>query len=410
MAKATAKLEQRKDSKTGLLREKNVPILIDFTFNGKRIWVQTGISIERKNWDNKNHRIKPSAINSIEQNAIIQNHITELEKIYLDAQLKGINVSVAYMRNNLNKIKTSDQKTFWEYYTEYINHVRLKCANNTLKKHNTSLDILKKFSITNKIAIDFDFIDTEFYQKYIMFLMNKMNHSNVTIAKYTQTLKQFLNYCSQRAYNKNMIYKTFSFSAKEPEIVALKKDEILAIKSLDLSSNKYLERVRDCFLFLCFTALRYSDAANLKKNNLVGDTLEYVSIKTKTPVSVPLHPSALEIIEKYRYNESDKLLPFISNQKMNGHLKDLGKQSGLNRDVIKVKYYGSDRREFPRKLYEVLTTHIGRKSFISYLFNQGMDSELIRSLSNHKSISSFARYNKIQPSFQRAQLLEKLDI
>lgn len=95
---------------------------------------------------------------------------------------------------------------------------------------------------------------------------------------------------------------------------------------------------------------------------------------------------------------------------MNGHLKDLGKQSGLNRDVIKVKYYGSDRREFPRKLYEVLTTHIGRKSFISYLFNQGMDSELIRSLSNHKSISSFARYNKIQPSFQRAQLLEKLDI
>ncbi|WP_159729934.1 site-specific integrase [Sphingobacterium sp. 18053] len=410
MAKATAKLEQRKDPKTGLLREKNVPILIDFTFNGKRIWVQTGISIERKNWDNKNHRIKPSAINSIEQNAIIQNHIAELEKIYLDAQLNGINVSVAYMRNNLNKINTSNQKTFWEYYTEYINHVRLKCANNTLKKHNTSLDILKKFSTTNKIAIDFDFIDTEFYQKYIVFLMNKMNHSNVTIAKYTQTLKQFLNYCSQRSYNKNMIYKTFSFSAKEPEIVALKKDEILAIKCLDLSNNKYLERVRDCFLFLCFTALRYSDAANLKKNNLVGDTLEYVSIKTKTPVSVPLHPSALEIIEKYRYNESDKLLPFISNQKMNGHLKDLGKQSGLNRDVIKVKYYGSDRREFPRKLYEVLTTHIGRKSFISYLFNQGMDSELIRSLSNHKSISSFARYNKIQPSFQRAQLLEKLDI
>ncbi|MCC2599778.1 site-specific integrase [Sphingobacterium sp. FBM7-1] len=410
MAKATAKLEQRKDSKTGLVRENNVPILIDFTFSGKRLWIQTGISIDRKNWDQKNHRIKSSVINSMELNAVIQKKVSEIEKVYLDAKINNVDVTTAYIRNVLNQVKTSNKKNFWEYYEEYINNVKLKCAKNTLKKHRTSYDLLKRFSTTNRIAIDFDFIDTEFYQKYVEFLMIKMNHSNVTIAKYTQTLKQFLNYCSQRAYNKNMVYKTFSFSAKEPEIVALKKDEILSIKNLDLSKNKYLDQVRDCFLFLCFTALRYSDAANLKKNNVCYDSLNYTSVKTKTPVSVPLHPSALEIIEKYKSNNSDKLLPFISNQKMNGHLKELGKLANLNRDVVKVKYYGPERREFPRKLYEVLTTHIGRKSFISHLFNQGMDSELIRSLSNHKSISSFARYNKIEPSFQKAQLLEKFDI
>src|SRR5699024_5265489 len=99
MAKATAKLEQRIDAKTGLLREKNVPIVIDFTFEGKRLWTQTGLTVDRKNWDSKNHRIKPSVINSIELNAVIHKHSSKLEKIYLDAKLNNVNVSVTYIRN-----------------------------------------------------------------------------------------------------------------------------------------------------------------------------------------------------------------------------------------------------------------------------------------------------------------------
>lgn len=410
MAKVTPKLEQRKDPKTGQLRMFEVVILLDVVFNGKRLWIQTGIKTNRNLWDAKNHRIKSSVTNSIELNAILQGKIQEVEKIILDAQLNGIELTVAYIRNSLNKIKTSSNKTFWEYCDEYIKNLKMKCAENTVKKHKTSIDLLKEFSKYSGIKFDFTVIDTELYQKYVDFLMNKKNHSNATIAKYTQTLKQFLNYCSTRGYNKDIVYKTFTFSSKEPEIIALKKEEILALKDLDLTNNVTLDQIRDCLLFLCYTGLRYSDAANLKKTNVVNGFLEYLSIKTKNHVSLPLIPSALDIINKYNNTTNDKLLPFISNQKMNSHLKDLGQLAELNRDVIKVKYYGSERREFPRKLHEVLTTHIGRKSFISYLFNQGMDSELIRSYSGHRSVSSFARYNKIEPHYQRTQLLSKFDI
>lgn len=410
MAKVTAKLEQRKDPKTGQLRKEDVPVLLDVVFDGNRLWIQTGVKINRVFWDSKNERIKPSVTNSIELNGIIQIKVKEVEKIILNAQLNGIELSVAFIRNSLNNIKTSSNKTFWEYYDEYIKNVEMKCALNTLKKHKTSADLLKDYSKFSGIKFEFEVIDTHFYQKYVDFLLNTKKHSNVTIAKYTQTLKQFLNYCSVRGYNKNMVYKTFSFSSKDPEIIALKKEEIIAIKSLDLKNNVALDQVRDCLLFLCFTGLRYSDAANLNKKNVVDGFLEYVSIKTKTHVSLPLLPSALDIINKYDNTKNEKLLPFISNQKMNSHLKELGVLAELNRDVIKVKYYGSERREFPRKLHEVLTTHIGRKSFISYLFNQGMDSELIRSYSGHRSVSSFARYNKIEPSYQRTQLLSKFDI
>jgi len=139
MAKVTPKLEQRKDPKTGQLRMIDVVILLDVVFNGKRLWIQTGIKTNRNLWDAKNHRIKSSVTNSIELNAILQSKIQEVEKIILDAQLNGIELSVAHIRNSLNKVKTSSNKTFWEYYEEYLKNVEMKCALNVLQKNKSAI-------------------------------------------------------------------------------------------------------------------------------------------------------------------------------------------------------------------------------------------------------------------------------
>lgn len=80
---------------------------------------------------------------------------------------------------------------------------------------------------------------------------------------------------------------------------------------------------------------------------------------------------------------------------MNDYLKEIAKLASLNRLVTKVRYRGSERIEKTFALHELLSTHMGRKTSISYMFRKGMDSELIRNISNHKSISSFQRYNKI---------------
>lgn len=61
----------------------------------------------------------------------------------------------------------------------------MKCALNTLKKHKTPIDLLKDYPKFAGLKFEFEIIDTHFYQKYVDFLLNKKNHSNVTIAKYT---------------------------------------------------------------------------------------------------------------------------------------------------------------------------------------------------------------------------------
>lgn len=91
-----------------------------------------------------------------------------------------------------------------------------------------------------------------------------------------------------------------------------------------------LEKVRDIFVFACMTGLAYVDTYKLTYDNIrtgVDGKLWIMTkrAKTDTVVTVPLLDVALSIIEKYRNQQKDdKVLPTLSNQKMNSYLKEIG--------------------------------------------------------------------------------------
>ena len=80
-----------------------------------------------------------------------------------------------------------------------------------------------------------------------------------------------------------------------------------------------LERVRDVFLFQCFTGLGYSDVFNLRRSDIKGDYMEVTTVKTSDSLIIELNDHSRAILEKYKdvEFENDKALPVITNQKMN---------------------------------------------------------------------------------------------
>jgi len=237
-------------------------------------------------------------------------------------------------------------------------------------------------------------INQTFFNRYVEYFQVQLKHTNGTIARNIKILKLFLNWATKLGYNKNLNYKSFHVKYKEPEIIILTEAEFRHVYEFDLKTE-HLRQVRDVFCFCCLTALRYSDVKNLKKTDINNGFITITSIKTKAALTIPLLPESEEILSRYKNIFGAKALPVISNQKMNEYLKDVGEEAGLIRPITKVRYRGSQRLETVTPLYKVLTTHIGRKTFISLMFRKGADSELIRAISNHKSISSFSRYNKI---------------
>ena len=105
----------------------------------------------------------------------------------------------------------------------------------------------------------------------------------------------------------------YLITSNKTKRVYLSIEEINKLKNLELNSN--LKKSRDAFVLMCYIGLRYSDYEKINRNNITDDFLDITMTKTNEQVSIPIHPSALQIILKYEY-----VLPKFSNQQLNKQL------------------------------------------------------------------------------------------
>jgi integrase len=174
-----------------------------------------------------------------------------------------------------------------------------------------------------------------------------------------------------------------------------------------LKVNKnYLDQVRDVFCFCCFTGLRYSDVYNLKHSNIKGDTIEITTIKTEDPLIIELNQYSKTILAKYKDMpyEDDKCLPVISNQKFNVYLKELGQEAKFNEPESIVYYKGNERKEDTFPKWKLLSTHVGRKTFVSNAIYFNIPAEVIMSWTGHKDHKILENYYKITGKQKRREM------
>ncbi len=164
------------------------------------------------------------------------------------------------------------------------------------------------------------------------------------------------------------------------------------------------------FCFGCFTGLRYSDIYALNKSQISNDSIKIRIQKTRDNLIIPLNDYSRSILSKYKDWPGEKALPVYSNQKMNEHLKELGKLAGFDTPVTRYRYRGATRVEETMPKYKVMTTHMARKTFITNAFRKNIPAEVIMKLSNHKSHKVLERYNKVSEEQKRDAMKKAFSI
>lgn len=244
----------------------------------------------------------------------------------------------------------------------------------TLKRHLQDYGKIKRLGT----------LTDEQMQGYIKHL-HERGLRNTTIAKSLSFLKWFLRWCAQNGHYKGNLHDTFKPRLKgtdgnQKEVIYLTQDELRAMQQMKFTnSQKSLERVRDVFLFCCFTGLRYSDVAKLTKADVKNDTISIVTQKTSDGIHIELNKHSKAILEKYENEEfeEDKALPIISNQKMNDYLKEIGRLCEINERARIVYFKGNERHEALHPKWKLLTTHCGRRTFVVNALRLGIPSEVI---------------------------------
>ena len=177
----------------------------------------------------------------------------------------------------------------------------------------------------------------------------------------------------------------------------------------DFSNRPELGVQRDIFVFQSLVGCRVGDLTRLKKSNIIdGEVLQYVAGKTKNHsgrvVTVPLHPIAIEILERYKDGKDDRLLPFISDQNYNEAIKEMFKLVPEIDHIVTV-LDPVTRLEKQVKLSEVASSHMGRRNFCGNLYEAGFRDSDITSMSGHSEGSrAISRYRKVSDETKKKMI------
>ena len=276
---------------------------------------------------------------------------------------------------------------------------------------------IQKMQTQKKVLYEFDFemrfekFNEEYISSYQKFLEDK-DHKNSTISKELAALKWFLKWAKRKGYNKFSEFELFKPKIKniQKKIIFLNQSELKKLREFEIpEENKNLEKIRDIFLFQCFTGLRYSDVFNLKKANIRENYIEVTTLKTSENLIIELNKLSKNILERYKDIEGEKALPVISNQKMNDYLKELAELAGIN-DLVTTTYYkGNVRFEEITPKYALLGTHAGRRTFVCNALSLGIPPNVVMKWTGHSDYKSMKPYIDIADEI-KATAMDKFNL
>lgn len=368
----------------------------------KTVRIPTNIKIKAKSWSPRSQSVirgKSSDYTKINKMLLVQLEL--VNEIIAELTLKG--------RFQLSEIKQKYfERTapvtlgFFDIYDGFLMVKDKSMTRNGIKDFKTLKTHLLGFEKERGSKIILSEIDLTFFEKFENYLSQQkiakkakesdevamIPFADSTILKNLQTLRVFLNGQQDRGMPVNMSYKKYKIRSKPvPALVTLEAEEFrLLLAKVD---NERLEKVRKLFVLQCATGLRYSDVIKIRKNHVRDDHIFMNSTKTRQKLQIPLNDNSKEILSECNFDTSSIS---ISNQKYNDYIKELCRYVGINQSFVKTSYRGN--KEFPEDLkkYEIMSSHHGRRFFITQNLINGARPEVIMSMTGHVDFRSFKKY------------------
>jgi len=252
------------------------------------------------------------------------------------------------------------------------------------RKYEQSMRLLHDFikEKTGQDDMSVKKIDPSFIDQYSLYLKADCKYAHNTANKHLQRFKRIVLLALRNGWITQNPFFGFKLSMQETDRPYLDEKELHAVMSYDFKSKR-LERVRDFFIFSCFTGLAYADIKKLKKGELEHNELGYW-IKTKRQKTggrsnIPLLDVPMSIIRKYAtldlMHDYEALLPIMSNQKMNAYLKEIRDLCGISKDM---------------------SFHTARHTFATTVtLTNGVPIESVSKMLGHRNITSTQIYARI---------------
>jgi site-specific recombinase XerD len=366
-----------------------VPIYMRVTLSGERFEVTTKFYIREEQWSAEAGKMKGNSEEAKRTNSLLD----AMRVRAFDYQREIMNEGKALTMHTF-KVKWLDIVTerprmllqIFEHHNKQMKElIGQEFSPLTFERYTTSKkhtrDFMKwKYNVDdmNIKDMNYEFItDYEFWLKSV----RKCDHN--TTMKYLSNFKKIVNICLKNGWLARNPFLGYKMSKREIERPYLSQEELDTISAKQFVSDR-VNQVRDIFLFSCYTGLAYADVQKLNRSEIATgiDGEKWIFThrqKTETSSRIPVLPPAQEILDRYKDHpqclNQDRLLPILSNQKMNAYLKEIADLSNITKKM---------------------TFHTARHTFATTVtLTNGVPIETVSKMLGHKNLKTTQHYAKI---------------
>ena len=336
--------------------------------------------------------------------------------------------------------KRDPQKEFFDTFEHFVSIQKISISR--VRHYNVIIRALKRFAIYSAQEVSFATLSSDLLRKFSKFLENehkfvvegkdgkpcikdplyKKAYKSVPECRFPKQrgqnsivgtmsrLHTFVRWSIKRGYLNRDPYDDYVIgTAIYGTPFYLTKEERNQLYQAKFPDSPGLDVQRDIFVFQCFIGCRVGDLMKMTKNNVINGAIEYVPRKTKEgrpyTVRVPLSPTALEILDRYKDQPDGRLLPFICEQDYNRDIKKMIKLAGIDRVVTTLNTITREEEKHP--IWEVASSHMARRVLVGNLYKEVKDPNLIAKISGHVENSrAFSRYRDIDEEMAKEVILK----
>ena len=360
------------------------------TVNQKRVLVSLKRKISLESWDSSRKRAKGHSIEARQLNQYLDLAQSRFFQCYQELTSKG-KLITAKLVKAIFLGDDENSKTLQELIEYHSRKIENTLASGTIRNFGITEGYINKFlskekntsdlylkELDYKFLCDFENFLQEYYPKKHP---RAMSHN--TVMKHIQRLRKMVRMAYHLEWIDKDPFRRWKTTFEKREREFLSANELSNLETYEFPVER-LDRVRDLFVFSCYTGISYVDIMGLSLVNISmgidGNNWIFTKRqKTKTPIKIPLLDPVLALIKKYANHPvtqiTGSLLPVITNEKLNVYLKEVAILCGIKKN---------------------LTFHMARHTFATTVtLNNGVPIETVSKLLGHTKIATTQIYARV---------------
>ncbi|WP_425421043.1 phage integrase SAM-like domain-containing protein [Phaeodactylibacter xiamenensis] len=368
--------------------------------------LSTGIYIEPRYWDATHRRVMETHPAELHLNDLIHEQIKGYKKREQEL-LQRFGAAPLRLLDDCPAVDAPDLDpylTFTAFFEREIERPELQ--ESTKRQHRVTLRYLKRFQET----VLFSDLKYSFLSSFNKFLRSHAMGMN-TAHRHHKCLRTYINLAIKHDYLPldGNPYRKFKPRQEEPHREYLTEAELHLLEQLEIPTGfKYLEKIRNMFLFACYTGLRFGDVVKLARKH-IEETAKGMQItmrieKTRNKHTIPLwllfkrdgiqwsKPEQIirDRLAEQRLDNRKDLQAFplfkLTNQYTNRCLKELAGLAGIDKQ---------------------LSFHVSRRTFATQMAPR-VQMPVLQRLLNHSTLDMTKIYIRLANS-QVERELEKIE-